>query len=409
MSRFVRLGELGTTFAGLSGKTKADFGRGNASYVTFLDVVNSTRLRGESLGRVRVEPGEGQNRVLRGDLLFNGSSETPEEVALSAVVDFDPLPETYLNSFCFGFRLFPDAHVDPMYLAYFFRSPAGRELVSPLSQGATRYNIAKTKLLKVGLHLPELRRQREVVEMLSDADALTGTLRRKVAKQEDVLQGMTRQLLTGQTRLPGFEGPWMRVRLEELGHFLKGRDVKRSDVRDSGIPCIRYGELYTAFNSYTTKTKSFVAPEVAERALTIQKGDLLFAGSGETREEIGTCVAYLGAKPAVAGGDIVVLRGDSFNPIYLSLSMGSPQVVQQKARAGQGDAVVHIYSSALAAIEVELPPRQEQDAIANVIVDARNEIDALRRRLAKVRAIKQGMIQDLMARRTRLPAEEAAA
>lgn len=164
MSTTVRLRDVGTTYGGLTGKTKADFGKGDASFVTFLEVINSTRLRGKFLGRVRVARNERQNRVLRHDLLFNGSSETPEEVALSAVVDFEPAPGTFLNSFCFGFRLLRGATVDPTYLAYLFRSSAGRSLVASLAQGATRYNIAKTKFLDIELALPSPERQHQIVE-----------------------------------------------------------------------------------------------------------------------------------------------------------------------------------------------------------------------------------------------------
>ena len=100
----------------------------------------------------------------------------------------------------------------------------------------------------------------------------------------------------------------------------------------------------------------------------------------------------------------MVLRGGSgsFNSVYLATLANTPHVANQKARAGQGDAVVHISSRALAAIEVELPSTAEQDAIAAVIVDADREIDVLKSRLEKVKLIKQGMMQQLLTGRTRL-------
>ena len=113
MTTSVRLRDIGRAYGGLTAKTKADFGQGNASFVTFVEVIGNARLRGHSLDRVRVAKAERQNRVMRGDLLFNGSSETPEEVALSAVVDFEPTASTYLNSFCFGFRVRSGATADP--------------------------------------------------------------------------------------------------------------------------------------------------------------------------------------------------------------------------------------------------------------------------------------------------------
>ena len=226
-----------------------------------------------------------------------------------------------------------------------------------------------------------------------------------MAKRQAIKQGMMQQLLTGYARLPGFSSAWTTVTLGDMGTFLKGRGVKRDDVQATGVPCIRYGELYTRFINYTATTNSFVSLEVARTALPIRAGDLLFAGSGETREEIGVCVAYVGDAAAVAGGDIVVLRGGSFNPVYLATLVNTPAVVSQKARAGQGDAVVHIHSRALAAITVSIPMRTEQDAIAEVLMDADSELNVLRARLSKARAIKQGMMQELLTGQTRLPAE----
>ncbi|OAL15872.1 hypothetical protein A4V12_06810 [Streptomyces noursei] len=250
--------------------------------------------------------------------------------------------------------------------------------------------------------LPSLNEQKEISEALDDAEERIFSLRQLIAKKQAVKQGIVQQLLSGNMRLPGFAESWASVSLGELGIFLKGRGVRRDDVRPSGIPCIRYGELYTEFANYTAVTRSFVSHEVAATALPIYSGDLLFAGSGETRDEIGMCVAYVGEQEAVAGGDIVVLRGSGFNPVYLATLANSPAVTQQKARAGQGDAVVHISSRALAEITVKIPERVEQDAVAEVLIDADRELGALHRRLGKAHEQKIGMMQELLTGRTRL-------
>jgi len=103
--RETKLGQYGKTYGGLAGKSKQDFGVGTDRYIEFLDVINSTVISGGEFPKVRLSAGERQNKVQRNDLLFNGSSETPEEVGLCAAVIAD-LEKTYLNSFCFGYRLF---------------------------------------------------------------------------------------------------------------------------------------------------------------------------------------------------------------------------------------------------------------------------------------------------------------
>ena len=200
--RSVRLRDMGSTYGGLTGKDKDDFGTGSASYVTFLEVMASARLLGQRLERVSVRPGERQNQVQRGDILFNGSSETPEEVALAAVVDYDPAPRTYLNSFCFGYRLADARVVDPLYLAYFFRSEGGRRLIASLAQGATRYNISKTKLLELSPSLPRLDEQRAIVGVLRTVEDEIELMDARLQKARDIKQGMMQELLTSRTRLP---------------------------------------------------------------------------------------------------------------------------------------------------------------------------------------------------------------
>lgn len=297
--------------------------------------------------------------------------------------------------------------VDETYLLYVLKMLRGELQTS--GQTGSQSNVNTTLVSRLQVPVPPIKLQRVIGEALSDTDDLIAALERMIAKKQAIKQGMMQQLLTGRTRLPGFTEPWCEVRLEDVGVFLKGRGVKRDDVRPSGVPCIRYGELYTDFANYAETTRSFVNQAVANTALPIHTGDVLFAGTGETRAEIGKCVAYVGEMPAVAGGDIVVLRGDGFHPIYLAMLANTPEIINQKARSGQGDAVVHISSQALAAVTLELPPRAEQDAITEVLVDTDRELSRLYSRLDKAKAIKTGMMQELLTGRTRLPVEEAEA
>ena len=208
---------------------------------------------------------------------------------------------------------------------------------------------------------------------------------------------------TAKTDRQRFSGEWETKQLMELGQFSKGRGIKRDDVSDEGLPCVRYGELYTRYQDYILKVASRIPPSVAATALPIKKGDLLFAGSGETAEEIGRCAAYLGEEQAYAGGDVIVLTPSGQNSIYLGHLMNSPIVSVQKARLGQGDAVVHIYINNLAQMQIELPSIAEQNAIAEVLSDVDRLLDALEALIAKKRAVKQAVMQQLLTGRTRLP------
>lgn len=195
-----RLGELGTTYGGLTGKSKADFGNGTAKYVTFMNVMTNTVIDDSAFEAVCVLPSENQNRVECGDLLFNGSSETPEEVALCALVKSN-VHHLYLNSFCFGFRPHAETEVEGLFLTYYIRSSQGREIMKSLAQGSTRYNLSKKALLAAEVRVPSLPEQVAIAAALADMDAELTALEARRDKTRALKQGMMQELLTGRTRL----------------------------------------------------------------------------------------------------------------------------------------------------------------------------------------------------------------
>jgi type I restriction enzyme S subunit len=199
-----RLGELGATYGGLTGKTKPDFGQGSARYITFLNVMNNVVIDTSQFEQVEVGPTENQNAALKGDLFFNGSSETPEEVGMCAVL-LESVSTVYLNSFCFGFRLHKDALANGLYLAYFFRSGEGRKLLYAFAQGATRHNLSKIALMQSEFRLPTLAEQTAIAEVLADMDAEITALERRRDKTRALKQGMMQDLLTGRVRLVKLE------------------------------------------------------------------------------------------------------------------------------------------------------------------------------------------------------------
>lgn len=193
------VGKMGKFYSGLSGKSKKDFDCGEAHYITFLNVLSNVKIDTTTLASVDVKENESQNAVKKGDLFFNTSSETPEEVGMCAVLDKD-LENTYLNSFCFGFRLNDDNH-NPLFLSYYLNSSIGRKIMSVLAQGATRYNLSKNNFAETIIQLPTKEEQAAIAAILSDMDNEIKTLEQKLAKTRQIKQGMMQQLLTGKIRL----------------------------------------------------------------------------------------------------------------------------------------------------------------------------------------------------------------
>lgn len=195
-----KLGQIGKTYNGLTGKTKDDFGVGSALYITFLNVLNNPTLKPNLFEHVNVKEGEKQSHAVKGDLFFNTSSETPEEVGICSMLDTD-MENLYLNSFCFGYRLL-DENVAPEYLAYYFRSSEGRKLMTLLAQGVTRFNLSKSAFNKASIKIPASRKeQMAIASVFSSMDREIEEIEAKRGKYIAIKQGMMQQLLTGKIRL----------------------------------------------------------------------------------------------------------------------------------------------------------------------------------------------------------------
>lgn len=405
MSTRFRLRDIGATYGGLTGKTKTDFGEGVATFIPFLEVINNPRLSGNALERVKVSTGERQNRVMRGDLIFNGSSETPEEVALSAVVDFDTQKTTYLNSFCFGFRLHPGVSVDPHYLSYFFRSGVGRKLVGSLAQGATRYNIAKTKFLDLELPVPDIGQQRAIADALKNVDDLIAMVERLIAKKQAIKTGMMQQLLTGKTRLPGFLEPWKEVSVSSLGRVVGGGtpSTRMPAYWGGGIPWFTPAEIKADGSGPLSRSERTITDE----GLANSAASLLPAGSVlvTSRASIGNCAIAADLVSTNQGFTSLVPKDNRSTWFYYYWVQQNRAAFESRAA---GSTFLEISASKVSTIPISVPGLEEQEAIGKVVRDVDTEIEVLLRRAAKVRAIKQGMMQQLLTGRTRLPVEAAA-
>jgi type I restriction enzyme S subunit len=195
-----KLGDLGKPFGGLSGKSKVDFANGKFPYIPFMNIMSNPIIDVNYFDYVNIGSNEVQNQALKGDLFFNGSSETPEEVGMCSVL-LEDIPNLYLNSFCFGYRLNKEYQTNGLYLSYYFRSSVGRKLFYSMAQGATRYNLSKGNFNKMYIPVPPPDEQIQIATILSDMDTEITALETKLEKYRKVKLGMMQNLLTGKIRL----------------------------------------------------------------------------------------------------------------------------------------------------------------------------------------------------------------
>ena len=184
-----KLGDVGETYTGLSGKTKADFGHGQARFITYLNVFSNPISNPEMTEPIEIDPK--QNEVEVGDVFFTTSSETPEEVGMSSVL-LEKRGKIYLNSFCFGFR--PTEKIDSYYLAYMLRSESAREKIILLAQGISRYNISKNKVMEIAVSLPSLDEQKLIGQYFRQLDNLITLHQRELEKLQNIKKSMLEKM-----------------------------------------------------------------------------------------------------------------------------------------------------------------------------------------------------------------------
>lgn len=170
------MGELGSIFGGLTGKSKADFSDGNARFVSYVNVFNNLAVDIERDDFVRVDSGERQRSLRRGDILLTGSSESAADVAMSSVVTREPNGPLYLNSFCIGFRPNESDTIDAEFSKHLFRSGPMRSELLRTASGVTRFNVSKARLAKVQVPIPPLPDQIRIASILDQLDALVSDL-----------------------------------------------------------------------------------------------------------------------------------------------------------------------------------------------------------------------------------------
>ena len=160
---------------------------------------------------------------------------------------------------------------------------------------------------------------------------------------------------------------WKILKLGQIGSFSKGRGIAKADLQDTGIPCIRYGEIYTSHHDTVKNFYSFISRETANCSRKLGFNDLLFTGSGETLEDIGKAVAYRLLDEAYVGGDVVILSApEKYRADYIAYFLNSVGRYQLN-KLGSGYSVVHIYSRDLEKVRIPLPQKHIQDRVVEIL------------------------------------------
>ena len=271
------------------------------------------------------------------------------------------------------------------YYSYLFQTKSIQKFLRKFAYGIMeiRESIDYLEFKKMFLPTPPLQEQKEIAEFLdSKCEKIQNYIDKKQKlitllqekKQALINEAVTKGLNPNiESKNSGIEylglipHHWEVRRVATLGKFFKGSNISKNDLQDSGVCVVLYGDIYTKYEIKTKQFQSKIAENFAKDKTQILCGDLLFSGSGETKEDIGKCICYLGNEKAYVGGDVIVLRQMGQDSLFLSYVLNSDYIKYQKAVISKGEIIIHIYASNLRDLKIPLPPLQEQNKIANFL------------------------------------------
>jgi len=195
---------------------------------------------------------------------------------------------------------------------------------------------------------------------------------------------------------------WQEVKLSEIGSFSKGAGIIKDELTESGAGAVRYGELYTKHNFKIKKIYSRIPNSIIPITRKIKYGDILFAGSGETIDEIGKSAAYLLEEECYAGGDVIIFSPKKADSLFLSYFLNVGEGRKKLRELGQGQSVVHIYKRDIENIKLHLPLLPEQKRIVAVLETWDQTIEKLTKKIKIKKNIKKGLMQNLLTGKIRL-------
>ncbi|ARE80333.1 restriction endonuclease subunit S [Campylobacter helveticus] len=318
----------------------------------------------------------------------------------------------------------PNEKILPNFVSYLFKSKIMIGEFDKNSYGLCldMNNLRYDDFRNIKIPLPPLQEQKEIAEFLDKkCEKIQNYINKKQKlitllqekKQALINEAVTKGLNPSiESKNSGIEylglipHHWEVRRVATLGKFFKGSNISKNDLQDSGVCVVLYGDIYTKYEIKTKQFQSKIAENFAKDKTQILCGDLLFSGSGETKEDIGKCICYLGNEKAYVGGDVIVLRQMGQDSLFLSYVLNSDYIKYQKAVISKGEIIIHIYASNLRDLKIPLPPLQEQKEIA-AFLDKKCEkinsaIEKTKKQIELVKEYKNTLINEAVCGRINL-------
>ena len=383
-----KLGDVGTTYTGLSGKTSEDFGHGEARFITYMNVYSNAVTNPQMVEPVEVD--NKQKEVEIGDVFFTTSSETPDEVGMSSVL-LEKHGITYLNSFCFGYR--PTERFNLYYLAYVLRSESVRKNIIILAQGISRYNISKNKMMEITIPFPSLPEQKQIGEFFSKLDTLITLQQRKLDQIKEYKKGMLQKMFPkeGETvpevRFPGFSGEWEQRKISDLIC-----EYKETVDSDCTLPVLT-----------SSKTEGVILQEehFARKQLHDITGYNILPRNYCTYRNRSDGVDFTFNINKCCDKGIIskfypVFYGKNSNIHFISLMLNnSNEVIREIGYTCVGTGQKVLSFTDLQKIKIRVPSLEEQNIISDFLTNLDTLITLHQRKLEAMKEFKKGLLQQM--------------
>ena len=375
MVEWKKIEDFGNYFGGLTGKTKEDFVEGNAKFITYMNVFANPALDVSTTGVVRINEGEKQNKIQKGDILFTGSSETPDEAGMSCVVIDDLNEDYYMNSFCFGIRVNQPEQYNLGYLKHILRSNNIRKEIAKSASGVTRFNISKARFGKILIPLPSLQEQQRIVNILDTFTGSIENLKEQIAQRRKQYEFYRDQLLD----LEGKEGVEMK-KLGDVCDTLSGFPFDSTKFKDEGVQLMRGANVKRGYFDFNDDLNKYWDSTVGLEKYLLQPNDIIISMDGSL---VGRSFCYLQEKhlPLLLVQRVARIRTtENFKYIYYAIAKSFPDYVDKKKTAG---AIPHISMKDINNFVIPLPSLEEQQRIVSILDTFEASIQNLEQQLAQ--------------------------
>ena len=386
-----KLGDIGKTFTGLSGKTSNDFGHGEAKFLPYLNIFNNPIADVSFLESTEID--KSQNEIEYGDVFFTTSSETPDEVGMSSVW-LGNGGNIYLNSFCFGFR--PSIDFNPYYFGYLLRSDTFRNPVTILAQGISRFNISKNKVMEIEIPLPKKEEQEKIGQLFYRLDSLITLHQRKYEKLKSMKAALLEKMFpsenetTPKIRFKGFTEAWEQ---RKLGDVVK--EITRNDP-ESEAPIM----MITANNGFIEQSERYAfnnAGESLKKYILLKKGELAYNHGASKLRPYGSCFALTTAENARIPFVYHCFSAENQNAEFMSIELNGAEIENQLRKivssGARMDGLLNISFDEYTSVSVLLPGTEEQDRIADFFRHLDNLITLHQRKCEKLKNLKKSLLE----------------